>query len=160
MPVKVGIIGTGWADRVQIPAFQAAGLHVAMVASRDLARARDVAARHGVAHGIGDWREMLAADIDLVSITSPPLLHAQQAAAALAAGKHVLCEKPLAVDVPQAEAIVAAARDVPERLALVDHELRFVPVRRKAKELIDAGALGKILMVTARVATDGRVDPR
>ena len=159
MALKVGVIGTGWADRVQIPAFQAAGLQVTMIASRDRARAQDVAERHGVAHGVGDWHELLDADVDLVSITSPPTLHAEQAAAALAAGKHVLCEKPLAVDVPQAEAIVAAAEDAPELLALVDHELRFLPVRRKAKELIEAGALGRVLMVTARVATDGRVDP-
>lgn len=159
MSVKVGVIGTGWADRVQIPAFQAAGLEVAMIASRDAGRAQRIARDHGVGAGVGDWRELLAADLDLVVVTTPPALHVEQTAAALAAGKHVLCEKPLAVDAVQAERIVSAASDAPDRLALVDHQLRFTPVRRKAKELLDTGALGNILMVTARVATEARIDP-
>lgn len=158
MTVKVGVIGTGWTDRVQIPAFQAAGLQVHAVASRDADRAREVADRHDVPNAFGDWRELIASDVDVVSVTSPPRLHAEQAAAALAAGKHVICEKPLALDAEQAERLAAVAAEHPDQLALVDHELRFTPVRLKAKELLEAGALGRILIVTARVATDARID--
>ena len=158
MPVRVGVIGTGWADRVQIPAFQAGGLDVVAVASRDPARARRVAEDHGVREAFGDWRELIAADLDVVSVTSTPRVHAEQALAALEAGKHVLCEKPLALDAVQAERLAEAATSRPDQLALVDHELRFLPVRAKARELIAAGTLGRILMVTARVATDARID--
>lgn len=159
MAVKVGVIGTGWTDRVQIPAFQAGGLEVLAVASRDLDRARVVAGRHGVEHAVGDWRELLDMPIDIISVTSPPRLHVEQASAALQAGKHVLCEKPLGLDTEQVQHLAAVAEQHPDQFAWVDHQLRFTPVRSKAKELIDAGALGDVLMVTARVATDARVDP-
>lgn len=158
MTVTVGVIGTGWTDRVQIPAFQAGGLEVAVVASRDIGRARDVAARHGVPQAVGDWREMLDMPVDVISVASPPRLHVEQASAVLAAGKHMLCEKPLALDAQQAQQLATAAERQPDLLALVDHELRFMPVRLKAKELIAAGALGRILMVTARVATEASID--
>ena len=158
MAVRVGVIGTGWADRVQIPAFQAAGLDVVAVASDDASRARRVAQDHGIPQAFSDWRDLVSAGVDLVSVTSTPRVHAEQALAALEAGKHVLCEKPLALDADQAERLAVAAADRPDQLALVDHELRFLPVRAKARELIASGALGRILMVTARVATDARID--
>ncbi len=158
MSVRVGVIGTGWADRVLIPAFQAGGLEVAAVASHDAARARAVAERHGVAEATGSWRELLSMDVALVAVTTPPGLHLEQAVAVLASGRHLLCEKPLALDAAGAEAIVAAARQA-NRLALVDHELRFTPARRKARELIASGAIGRVITVTARVANRSRVDP-
>lgn len=159
MGVSVGVIGTGWTDRAQIPAFQAAGLEVTAVASRDAGRARDVADRHGVAAATGDWRDLLDMPLDLICVTTPPKYHADQTIAALEAGKHVLCEKPLALDEAQAQRIVDIASRHPHQVALVDHELRFLPARRKAKELLDAGVLGRVLMVTARVGTDQRADP-
>lgn len=159
MAVRIGVIGTGWTDRVQIPAFQAAGLEVGAIASSDPARAREVAARHGVETSVSDWRELLEMPLDAISVASVPRLHVEQAVASLDAGKHVLCEKPLALDAAQAERLAAAAERNPDLIALVDHQLRFMPVRTKAKELVGAGALGRVLMVTARVATDASVDP-
>ncbi len=159
MTVRVGVIGTGWADRALIPAFQAGGLDIVAVASRDEARARDVAGRHGIALATGSWRDLLDADLELVVVTTPPAFHAEQAAAVLASGRHLVCEKPLALDAEQGEAIRAAARASDGRLALVDHELRFTPVRRKARELIASGGIGRVVTVTARVANDMRADP-
>ncbi len=157
--VRAGVIGTGWADRVLIPAFQAGGVDVVGVASRDRRRARAVASRHGIGTATGSWRDLLELELDLVAVTSPPALHREQAVAVLEAGRHLLCEKPLALDAGEAEAIAAAARAAPGVRALVDHELRFTPARRKAKELIDSGAIGRVLTVTARVAGGMRVDP-
>ncbi|MEJ2666277.1 MAG: Gfo/Idh/MocA family oxidoreductase [Deinococcales bacterium] len=159
MSARVGVIGTGWADRVLIPAFQAGGVDVAAVASRDPARARSIADRHGVASATGSWRDLLDMDVDVVVVTSAPAYHVEQVTAVLASGRHVLCEKPLGVDVASAEAIAAAARGASGRLALVDHELRFTPARRKARELIRSGAIGRVVTVTARVANRMRVDP-
>ncbi|CAN5469487.1 Gfo/Idh/MocA family oxidoreductase [soil metagenome] len=156
---KVAIIGTGWAERVQIPAFLAAGLDVVGVAGRDKSKTARIAEAYGVPVATTDWRELLTLDCELVSVTSPPWLHAEQALAVLAAGKHLLCEKPLALTAAEAERMTQAARARPDLLALVDHELRFVPARVKAKELIDAGLLGRVLTVTARVASDMRIDP-
>ncbi len=157
--VRVGVIGTGWSDRVLIPAFQAGGVDVVAVASRAPERARAVASRHGIEVATGDWQDLLHLDLDLVVVASPPAMHREQAVAVLEAGRHLLCEKPLALDAEEGEAIAAAARAAGGVRALVDHELRFSPARRKARELIASGAIGRVLTVTARVASRMRVDP-
>lgn len=157
--MDIAVIGTGWTDKVQIPAFQAAGLTVVAVASGSLERAREVAARHGVPHAVGDWREVLELEPDLVSVASPPARHHEQALAVLEAGCHLLCEKPLALNAAEAAAMARAASERPGLLALVDHELRFTPARLKARELLRAGVIGRLLTVTARIATDDWTDP-
>jgi predicted dehydrogenase len=157
--VKVAFIGTSWAARVQIPAFQTAGLEVVGVAGRDRDKTAGVAKRYGVAFHTIDWRDLLDLPYQLLVVTSPPALHKEQVIAGLTAGKHLLCEKPLALNQGEAREMVAAAAANPEQLSLVDHELRFTPARLKAKELLAKGALGDILIVTARVATNFRIDP-
>ena len=83
------------------------GAELAAVASRDLQRAQGFAGRHGVGRAYGDYAEMLADPlIDIVYIGSPHSEHRAQAAAALKAGKHVLCEKPLTTNVAEAEALI------------------------------------------------------
>jgi len=157
--LRAGVIGTGWADRVLIPAFQAGGIDVVAVASRAPERARAVASRHGVEIATGAWRDLLHLELDLVAVASPPALHREQAVAVLEAGRHLLCEKPLALDAEEGKAVSEAARVAGGVRAFVDHELRFSPARRKARELIASGAIGRVLTVTARVADRQRVDP-
>ena len=158
MPLRVGVIGTGWAERVQIPALKAGGLTIAAVASRDPKRAREVASRHDLDFFTGNWHELLDR-CELLVITSPPARHMEQTSTALAAGLHVICEKPLGLTDDEAEIMVRGASQRPNQLALVDHELRFTPVRQKARELLGSGVIGKVLVITARVATDARMDP-
>lgn len=160
MTLRVGVIGTGWAHRVQIPAFRAVGLEIVGIAGRDQAKTAQVAAAHGIAFHTTAWRDLLELDCQLVSLTSPPKLHREQAIAVLEAGKHLLCEKPLAMDEVEAAAMCQVAERYPEQLALVDHQLRFLPARRKAKELIDSGVIGRILMVTVRITSGSRMNPR
>jgi predicted dehydrogenase len=125
---RVGIIGRGWGERAQAPAFREAGLDVVAVVGRDA------------------WRDVIARDdIDLISIVTPPSEHLKMATAALEAGKHVLCEKPTAMDAHEAEQLVAAARAHPKQLALIDHELRFLPAWIEARERMkDAGPMRSI----------------
>ncbi|HEV7919601.1 MAG TPA: Gfo/Idh/MocA family oxidoreductase [Thermoanaerobaculia bacterium] len=138
--VRIGIVGAGWGARVQAPAFREAGLEVVAVAgSRD------------------DWRALVnSPEVDLITITTPPSEHREMAIAALAAGKHVLCEKPTALDAGEAEAMLAAAREHPEQLALIDHELRFLPSFRAARERI--GELDGVRYVEVRYSSPGRGD--
>jgi predicted dehydrogenase len=156
--VSVAIIGTGWAERVQIPAFKAAGLSIVGIAGRDPKKTRRVAEAHEIPFHTTNWLELLDLDCALISVTSPPMLHREQALAVLKSGKHLLCEKPLALNTAEAEEMAQAARLCPELLALVDHELRFVAARLKAKELLDGGYVGRVLTISARVATDARLD--
>ncbi|HEY2090542.1 MAG TPA: Gfo/Idh/MocA family oxidoreductase [Thermoanaerobaculia bacterium] len=136
---KVAIIGKGWGSRVQGPAFQEAGLDVIAVAGRDR-----------------DWRELIDSGADLISVTAPPSEHAEMAIAALEAGKHVISEKPTALNVAEAERMVAAARAHPNQLALIDHELRFTPSYIAARE--EVRGLGGIRYIEMRYCSASRGD--
>ena len=158
--VGIGIIGTGFARKVQIPAFAACeNAEIVSIASGSLANAKSTAEEFGAGHFTDDWRETAAReDVDLVCITTPPNLHKEMALLALEHGKHVLCEKPMAMDVAEAEAMVGAARSAGV-LALIDHELRFQPGRQKAYAMIRDGALGKIRHAKYNFRAPHRGDP-
>ncbi len=152
---RVAIIGTGWGARVQVPAFREAGLDVASIAGQSPERTRRIA---GELHlePFDDWRELVTASADLISIVTPPSEHLTMARAALTAGKHVLCEKPTALNVSEAVMLVDAAAEHPDQLALIDHELRFLPSFRSAREHMSE--LGEIRFVEVRYASPGRGD--
>ena len=159
MAVSVAIIGTGWAERVQIPAFQAAGLNIVMITGRNEEKTRRIAQTYNIPHYSTNWQDTLQSNAKLISVTSPPFLHKEQTLAILESGRHVLCEKPMALNIAEAREMVTAAEAASEQFALVDFELRFTPARRKAKELLAAGLIGRVVTVTARVATDFRTNP-
>jgi predicted dehydrogenase len=157
----IAIIGTGWGARVQVPAFRAAGLEVVALAGSQLEKTRHIAADLGVDFATADWRELLTrSDVGLISIVTPPDLHHSMAVAALTAEKHVLCEKPTAMNAAEAEAMLAAAHARPGLLALIDHELRFLPAVRHAKRLIVEGAIGAVRYAENRLVSSGRADPQ
>ena len=142
--VKIGVIGTGFARLTQIPAFvNCEDAEVVSVASANLANAEKVAADFGIEHFTDDWRETVKReDIDLISITTPPNLHHEMTMLAFEHNKHVLCEKPMAMNAAEAEEMTRAAKEK-GLMALIDHELRFLNGRQKAYEMIRAGAIGK-----------------
>ncbi|HXG58091.1 MAG TPA: Gfo/Idh/MocA family oxidoreductase, partial [Thermoanaerobaculia bacterium] len=82
---RIGVIGTGWGARVQVPAFREAGHEVVAIAGRDPSRTTRIAAGLGV-RPFHDWRELIRSDVDLVTIVTPPSEHLEMATAALAAG--------------------------------------------------------------------------
>lgn len=157
--VGVGIIGTGFARTTQLPAFAACeGARLAAVASGRRENAEAAAREFGIAHVADDWRGVVArADVDLVSIVTPPATHAEMALAALAAGKAVLCEKPMAMDASETERMRAAAGGR-GAFALVDHELRFLPSRRRMREMILGGEIGRVRHVKFAFRSDSRAD--
>jgi predicted dehydrogenase len=120
---------------------------LAVLGGRDEARAKAAAQRFGWADVETDWRALIARDdVDLVDICTPGDSHAEIAIAALEAGKHVLCEKPLANSVAEAEAMAEAARRARERgvRAMVAFNYRRVPALAHARNLVARGALGEI----------------
>lgn len=134
----IGIVGRGWGARVQEPAFREAGFEVRGPASRET------------------WRDLIASDVDIVSVVMPPPLHVEIATAALDAGKHVICEKPTALNAREAEQLVGAARKHPNQFTFIDHELRFLPSFRAARERI--GEIGALRYAEVRYASPGRGD--
>ena len=153
---RIGIIGTGWGARVQVPSFREAGLEVVALAGHRPANTKKIASELGL-KPFDDWRELIAdPTIDLVSIVTPPSEHLEMASSALSAGKHVLCEKPTARNAAEAERLVEVARGAPDRIALIDHELRFLPSFRAARDRMRD--LGGIRYVETRYSSPGRGD--
>ena len=146
MTVRVGFVGSGFARRVQLPGLAfVPGARATAISSGKRANAEAVAREFGLPHVFDDGVELAQSpDVDLVIVSSTPDTHARYAIAALEAGKHVLCEKPTALDAYEAAQMLAAAERRPDRFAWVDHELRYEPNRRRARELIRSGAIGEL----------------
>ncbi|MFF2012080.1 Gfo/Idh/MocA family protein [Streptomyces sp. NPDC058195] len=135
---------------------------LAAICGRDRAAVDAAAARHGWAAAETDWRALVARDdVRLVDICTPGDRHAEIAIAALEAGKHVLCEKPLANTVAEAEAMAAAAARAESRgqVAMVGFNYRRVPAIACARGLIAQGRLGPLRHVRAAYLQDWLVDP-
>ncbi|MEU3840420.1 Gfo/Idh/MocA family oxidoreductase [Streptomyces sp. NPDC028635] len=169
-PLRVGMVGyafmgaahsQGWrtVDRVfDLPRRP----ELAVICGRDATAVRAAADRHGWAAAVTDWRELVERDdIDLVDICTPGDSHAEIALAALAAGKHVLCEKPLANTVAEAEAMVRAARHAEARglVAMVGFNYRRVPATALARRMVADGRLGTLRHVRVTYLQDWLVDP-
>src|SRR5215213_4192251 len=158
--VGIGIIGTGFARKVQIPSFHACeNARIVSVASGSIENARATAEEFGVEHFTDDWRETVRRDdVDLICITTPPKLHRDMTLAAIDNGKHVLCEKPMAMNVGEAREMTDAAKKAGV-LALIDHELRFLPGRQHAKKMLLENWTGKIRHAKCHFQAPHRGDP-
>ena len=142
-----GLIGASTiASEHMIGAIRAqAGHDVAAVMSSSIERGRAYAEKHGIAAAYGSVAELLSdSAVDAVYISTTNELHLEQALAAAAAGKHVLCEKPLALSVLQAQQMVEACHAAGVVMA-TNHHLRNAATHRKIRELIQNGAIGKPL---------------
>lgn len=158
--IGIGIIGTGFARKVQIPAFlNCEGVRIASVASFGLENARAAAAEAGAEHYTDDWRQTIGRDdVDLVCITTPPPAHREMTLFAIENCKHILCEKPMAMNVSEAAEMTRAA-ERSDRLALIDHELRFQPGRQAAYKMLRDGVIGKVRHVKSFFQAPHRGDP-
>lgn len=143
--IRIGIIGTGFARKTQIPSFLALdNVEIVSVASASLTNAESTAREFDIRHFTDDWRETVArSDIDLISVVTPPVFHREMTLAAIEDGKHVLCEKPMAMNAAEAEEMLSRAKEKGV-LALINHELRFLNGRRRAFDMIRAGEIGEI----------------
>ncbi|WP_113447019.1 Gfo/Idh/MocA family protein [Rhizobium cremeum] len=144
--LRFGILSTAKIGRdLVVPAMQdAENCVVTAVASRDLAKARAMADRFSVPHAFGSYEEMLASDvIDAVYIPVPTAQHVEWAIKAADAGKHVLCEKPLALKAAEIDDVIAA-RDRNGVLVSEAFMVTYAPVWRKVRSLLSEGAIGRL----------------
>jgi predicted dehydrogenase len=148
--MRWGVIGTGWVARTFIAALRdSAEERVVAVASRDAARAAALAAELNDARSYGAYTELLAdTEVDAIYIGLPNSMHAKWTIACAQAGKHVLCEKPLAVNPAEAEMMFEAARTAGVWL-MEAFMYRFHPQTLKVQELIAAGAIGQVRLIRA-----------
>jgi predicted dehydrogenase len=169
-PLRIGMVGHAFMGAAHSQAWRTAGrvfdlpLNPVPVAlcGRDADAVRLAAGRHGWASTETDWRALVTRDdIDLVDICTPGDSHAEIALAALAAGKHVLCEKPLANTVAEAEAMTRAAEEAygRGRLAMTGFNYRRLPATALARRMVAEGRLGRLRHVRVTYLQDWLVDP-
>jgi predicted dehydrogenase len=135
---------------------------LAVLCGRDASGVKAAAERLGWQETATDWREIVAReDIDVVDVSSPGDTHRDIAIAALAAGKHVLCEKPLANTLGEAEEMTARAEDAQRRgvLSMVGFNYRRTPALALARDLVSEGRIGEVHHVRAQYLQDWIVDP-
>lgn len=167
--IRIGIIGAGAIARYAfIPGFaepdsdaaksaQADWFHngtpnarVMAIASRTWEKAEQLAHDFEIPRVYEDWRALVAdPELDAISITTPNYLHAEMTVTACEHGKHVLVEKPLGMNMPEARAMVDAAKRA-NVVLMVHQNQRFFPVHEVAKQIVDTGILGNILSLRAR----------
>ena len=147
--VKVGIIGSQFEADIHAAAFRLMPdeAEVVAVASPTPGHAAEMARKYGIPRAFLDYREMLAEPgIEMVTIAAPNQLHAQMTADIARAGKHVVCEKPLAMTLEEADGMIDICRRQGVLLMYAE-ELFFTPKYVKAKEMADQGAFGKVHLV-------------
>jgi predicted dehydrogenase len=151
-PVKIGIVGAGAiAQRGHIPEFSSIdGVELVAIADIDRDKAGLVAQKAGIPRVFEDYQDVLSLEgLDAVSVCVPNYLHAAVTVAACDAGKHVLCEKPIATRVEDAQRMIDAAahNDV---ILMIEQAKRFTPPVEVAKSLIRTGILGDVLAVRSK----------
>ncbi len=164
----VGIIGFGFIGKVHtygylnMPLFYdpvPARTRLVGVATSREETARKAVEQGGFEFGTADWRELIARDdIQVINICSPNSQHCEQLLAAIAAGKHIYCDKPLVVTEEEAQRIVAALRDY-RGVGQVTLNYRFYPPTLRAKQLIEEGLVGNVISFRAAYLHSGSVDP-
>jgi predicted dehydrogenase len=149
--LRAGVIGAGAiAQNGHIPGLQKAGVEVAAIVDTNLQRAQDVAAKHNIPHAFADYRELLGLkEIDLVTVGLPNALHAPVSIAAMKAGKHVLCEKPMTISVADAKKMIAASKRYGKLLSINQH-MRFDATAQAMRDIMNSGALGKVYLAETK----------
>jgi predicted dehydrogenase len=142
--LRVGVIGLGWAGQQHIAAYAPlADAQVVAIAGLEEPIRSKLAGRHGIEHQVARWEDLIELDgLDAVSVAVPTFLHAPIAIAALQRGIHVLCEKPIALNGREADAMVQAARTAGRVLDVAFNHRQRGDIQ-KLKEAIDAGRLGR-----------------
>ena len=166
--LRVGMIGYRFMGKAhsnawrQAPRFLnlAADVDMHTICGRDPKGVEAARVQFGWKNASTDWKAVIASpDIDIVDINTPNDSHAEIAIAAANAGKHVLCEKPLGMDVAECEKMVAAVKKN-KVVNMVCHNYRRIPAIAHAKKMIEEGTLGEIFHYRARYAQDWIVDPK
>ena len=168
--LNVAMVGYGFMAKAHSQAFRSLrafypdlpGVNMTTICGRNEEALEEARNTYGWTSSETDWRNLLDRDdIDVIDILTPGNMHAEIAIAALKAGKHVICEKPLANSIFEAEAMVEAAREAQLRgiFSMVAFNYRCIPAMALAQKLIEAGKVGQIFHVRASYLQDWIVDP-
>jgi predicted dehydrogenase len=151
--LRAGVIGTGFIGPVHIEALRRLGVQVTALC--DIPNlVQGMAVKHGIPQAFGDYREMLKSpDVDVVHITVPNRFHREMSLAALRAGKHCICEKPLAMNTKETAEIVKVAKTSGTVFA-VNYTVRFYPAVLQLRKMVARGDLGGIIHLNGSYMQD------
>jgi predicted dehydrogenase len=153
--IGVALIGTGFMSWVHAEALRRVGVTVRGVLGSTPEKSRAAAAKLEVPMAYASLEEVLAdPQVHAVHVNTPNRLHLPQAAAALRAGKHVMCEKPLAMNRRESAELLGIARAHPQLVTAVNYNVRFYPLCHQAREMVRGGEIGRIFHITGSVAQD------
>jgi predicted dehydrogenase len=151
--IKAGIIGTGFIGPVHLEALRRLGVPVTALCDLPQ-RAKAAAEKYGIPEAFGDYRELLRSpNVDVVHIASPNRFHSEMSLAALRAGKHVVCEKPLAMNTRETAQIIKLAR-ASGKVFAVNYNVRFYPAVLALHRKVERGELGDIIHVNGSYLQD------
>jgi predicted dehydrogenase len=149
------VIGGGFIGAVHVEALRRIGVEVVGLLGSSPERAAGVARRLGIPRVYRDLDELLGdSRVGVVHVASPNLHHFEQARRVLGSGRHVICEKPLAITSAETSALRALAESRPSQAAAVNYNIRYYPLCREVRDRIAAGTLGRILSVTGSYVQD------
>jgi len=152
--IGAAVIGSGFIGTVHVEALRRIGVRVTGVLGSTADRAAQSAAALDVPRGYASLEELLAdPEVNVVHVTSPNQLHAAHVKAVLGAGRHVICEKPLAMTSAESAELVALARDS-GLVSAVNFNLRFYPLNQHVGSLVRSGGLGDVRLVSGRYFQD------
>src|ERR1700740_592157 len=158
-PLNIGLIGSGFMGQAHTDGYRRAGIlyrkltcppGIFAIADQNDARAEQARGRLGFAKAYGDWRRLIEdPEVDVVDITTPNHLHVEPALAALEAGKHVYCEKPMAVKLADAQRMAAAARKAGVKTLVAFNNIK-TPAALVARQIIERGEIGELVRFRGR----------
>ncbi|MGF1495777.1 MAG: Gfo/Idh/MocA family protein [Elainellaceae cyanobacterium] len=159
-PIGIGIVGTGFGQKIHIPGFQAhPKTQVMAVYHRDLEKARAIATEHQIPYACQTVEEVVALpEVKAVSVSTPPFLHYEMGKTVLKAGKHLLLEKPTTLTADEARDLLRLAEEKGV-VTCLDFEFRYVPAWLRLAELLQEGFIGHKRLVKIDWLASGRANP-
>jgi len=158
--ITAAVIGAGFIGPVHVEGLRRAGVRVKGIAGISADEATRAAATLGLPHAYPSVDALLAdPEVKSVHVASPNRLHHDHVLAVLKAGKHVVCEKPLAMTSAQTSALVAEAKARPAQIAAVNYNLRFYPLSIQARAMVKSGSVGPVLHVHGSYVQDWLLYP-
>jgi len=158
--ISAAVVGTGFIGPVHVEALRRLGVQVSGILGSSAEKSEAAAKSIGLPRGYRDFKELLSdPKVDVIHLTSPNRYHREQVLACLEAGKHVVCEKPLAMSSRETAELVKAAKAHPHLVTAVNYNVRFYPLCLQARAMIKAGEIGDILHVTGSYMQDWLLFP-
>eukprot|EP01080_Neovahlkampfia_damariscottae_P010157 gene10157-2577_t len=152
--LRIGVVGTGWGTDVICPIFLSLGIEITALWGRNEEKTKKISEKLKIPFHTTDYSEFVNhKNIDLIFIVSPPEAHLPMVKEALVSGRHVICDKPPALNLNEMKEMYNLSKKCSSQLSLMDHELRCLPTIIEMKKMIKSGKIGEIIQMETQFDT-------